>query len=129
MPDIHGVFSAPTADEIAAMEPRIKAFIFPSIPHEEFEIEAFNEAVVYQINHEKTLAAQTNGQSLPNGVTAFRIGEFSMNFGDGAFDGNLTKRNICPTAYGILLEAGLMYKGVEGRGPCPCNGKVLPSWD
>ena len=121
MPDIHGTFDAPTAEEIAAMEPRIKAFIFPSIPRRDYEVEAFDKAVLYQINHEKTIAAATDGALLPSGTTAFRIGEFSMNFGEGAFDSELTKKTICPTAYGILLEAGLMYKGVEGRLPCCCG--------
>lgn len=116
MPDIHGEFSAPTAEEIAAMEPRIKAFIFPSIPRQGFEVDAFNLAVQYQIQHEKTISAMLQGQQLPAGTTSFNIGNFSMSFGDGsAFDSRLTKKSICPTAYGILLEAGLMYKGVEGR--------------
>ena len=115
MADIHGAFDAPTEAEIAAMKPRIKAFIFPSIPRMDFEIEAFDRAVEYQIAHEKTQAAMLEGQSIPDGVQSFSIGNFSMSFGSNTFDNRLTKRTICPTAYGILLEAGLMYKGVEGR--------------
>lgn len=115
MPDIHGTFEAPSEQEIAAMEPRIRAFIFPSIPRQAFEIEAFNRAVVYQIDHEKTIAAATGKKALPVGTKSFDIGEFSMSFEDGASSSRLTKKTICPTAYGILLEAGLMYKGVEGR--------------
>ena len=118
MPDLHGEFSAPTAEEIAAMELRIKAFIFPSIPRKQYEIDAFNLAVQYQIAHEKTIAAMMQGQAFPNGIKSFNIGNFSMSFEDGGFDGRLTRKTICPTAYGILLEAGLMYKGVEGRLPC-----------
>lgn len=117
MPDIHGVFNAPTTEEIAMMEPRIKAFIFPSIPVLDFEIEAFNKAVRYQIDHEKTIAQKLNNQAIPEGVKSFSIGDFSMSFEDGSFSSRLTKRTICPTAYGVLLEAGLMYKGVEGRLP------------
>lgn len=118
MPDIHGAFNDPTTDEIAAMEPRIKAYIFPSIPRKEFEIEAFNKAVIFQINHEKTISKTMNGMDLPDGTKRFDIGHFSMEFEDGSFAGRLTRRTICPTAYGILLEAGLLYKGVEGRQPC-----------
>lgn len=114
MPDIHGTLEGPSEQEIAAMEPRIRAFIFPSIPRLDFEIEAFNRAVIFQINHEKTIAALT-GDQLPDGTKSFDIGEFSMTFEDGAFSGRLNRRTICPTAYGILLEAGLLYKGVEGR--------------
>lgn len=118
MPDLHGAFSAPTDEEIAAMEPRIKAFIFPNIPRKDYEIEAFDSAVVYQIAHEKSIAAAMQGQQIPQGTRSFSIGNFSMSFGDNSFDGMLTKRNICPTAYGILLEAGLLYKGVERGGCC-----------
>lgn len=121
MPDIHGAVSAPSSQDIAAMEPRIKAFIFPSIPREPFEVEAFNQAVIYQIEHEKSIAAKMNDQLLPDGVRSFAIGDFSMSFEEGVFDQRLTKKTICPTAYGILLEAGLLYKGVEGRLPC-CYG-------
>ena len=115
MPDVHGQFSTPTQAEIEAMEPRIRAFIFPSIPRQDFEIEAFNRAVIHQINHEKTIAELTANQAFPAGTTSFKISEFSMTFSAGAFDSRLTKKTVCPTAYGILLEAGLMYKGVEGR--------------
>ena len=113
MPDIHGNFNAPTEKEIEAMSYRIKAFIFPTIPRLDYEIEAFDKAVLYQIDHEKTIAQ--NGQTIPNGTKSFSIGNFSMTFDDGAIDDRLTKKTICPTAYGVLLEAGLMYKGVEGR--------------
>ena len=115
MPDIHGTFDAPTANEIAAMEPRIKAFIFPSIPRKDYEIEAFNQAVISQINHEKTIVSMMGNQPLPDGTKSFEIGDFSMTFEDGVFAGRLNRQTICPTAYGILLEAGLLYKGVEGR--------------
>lgn len=118
MPDIHGDFGAPTIEEIAAMEPRIKAYIFPSIPRKPYEVEAFDKAVWYQIAHEKTIAATMNGQPIMNGVRSFSIGNFSMSFDEGSFDANLTNKTICPTARGILLEAGLLYKGVEGRLPC-----------
>ena len=114
MPDIHRKdIDAPTTDEIMAMEPRMKAFIFPSIPRTDAEIAAFNTAVFYQIEHEKSIQASMN--EIPQGVTSFHIGDFSMNFDGNGYDARLTRKTICPTAYGILLEAGLMYKGVEGR--------------
>lgn len=116
MPDIHKTLEEPTPDEIEAMIPRIRAFIFPSIPRTDEERSAFDRAVYFQINHEKSQVALTNGQQLPEGVSSFSIGDFSMSFGSGASDyGVLTRRTICPTAYGLLLEAGLLYKGVEGR--------------
>ena len=111
----HGVYYTPTEEEIADMEPRIKAFIFPSIPVLDFEKQAFDKAVLYQINHEMAKSEVMKDQTLPDGVQSFKIGDFSMSFENGSFDSRLTKKTICPTAYGILLEAGLMYKGVEGR--------------
>lgn len=120
---LHGMYDITEAEyaydeAFAAMVPRIKAFIFPTIPRADFEIKAFNQAVLYQIEHERRMADILKGQQLPQGVNSFDIGEFSMSFDNGSFDTRLTKKTICPTAYGILLEAGLMYKGVEGRLPC-----------
>ena len=120
---LHGMYALKeskyaTDEYFQAMVPRMKAFIFPSVPRMDFEIEAFNKAVLYQIEHDINQAEILNGQNMPQGVNSFNIGNFSMSFQDGSFDQRLTKRTICPTAYGILLEAGLMYKGVEGRLPC-----------
>lgn len=115
MPDVHGNFNYPSGEELAAMEPRIRAFIFPSVPRTCDEIRAFNDAVRYQIDHEKTLTELTANQALPNGTQSFRIGDFNMAFEDGAFASRLNRKTICGTAYGILLQAGLLYKGVEGR--------------
>ena len=120
---LHGAYNIAESDyandrEYQAMVPRMKAFIFPSIPRADFEVEAFNKAVLYQIEHEHKQAEIISGQVIPSGVRSFNIGEFSMSFDDGAFDQRLTRKTICPTAYGILLEAGLLYRGVEGRLPC-----------
>ena len=38
-----------------AMRDRIKAFIFPNVPKTEEEVEAFEKAVAYQIEHEKSI--------------------------------------------------------------------------
>ena len=114
MPDIHLVLQEPTTDERELMEPRIDTFIFPNHPTSEEEKAAYDKAVTFQINHEKTLAAMTGDVPLPQGVTAFDIGNFSMNFASGSFDNALTRQTICPSAYGVLLRAGLLYKGLEG---------------
>lgn len=102
-------------EKYQAMLPRMRAFIFPSIPRLDFEVAAFNKAILYQIEHEDKISEAMNGQVLPQGVNSFNIGDFAMSFGSGTFDQRLTRKTICPTAYGILLEAGLLYKGVEGR--------------
>lgn len=115
MIDKHTATDPPTDEERALMRPRMKAFIFPTIPRKDYETEAFDEAMDLQIMHEKSLAAVVDDIELPDGVKSFDIGEFSMSFEDGMTSARLTKKTICPAAYGVLLEAGLMYKGVEGR--------------
>ena len=111
MPDIHITVPVPTEEERALMESRVHAFIFPNDPQTEEETEAFNKAVEHQIAHEKTAMSVVGSASIPQGTKAFSIGNFNMTFDDGTFDGLLTKKNICPAAYGVLLRAGLLYKG------------------
>ena len=36
-----------------------------------------------------------------------------MSFDTGAMGNQLTKKTVCPAAYGVLLREGLLYKGVE----------------
>lgn len=112
MPDIHGTFPTPTEEERVSMQPRIDAFIFPRIPETENELSAYALAVDQQINHDKTIAAQLENTPVPPGTTGFKIGDFSMSFESGAFDSAITRKTICQTAYGLLLKAGLLYKGV-----------------
>lgn len=103
-------------------EARVLAFIFPNSPRTDIETQiiAFCNAVYAQMIHEykfmKALAAE-----LPNGVTGFKIGDFSMSFADFTNPfAKLTSRNISSAAYGYLLREGLLYKGVER----PCGDAV-----
>lgn len=113
MPDIHGKFDAPSDEEVAMMTDRMLAFIMPNTPGTDEEKEAFDKALRYQIAHEKTQSALAGETALPDGTTGFNIGEFSMSFADGAVTGLFTKRTMCPAAYGVLLRAGLLYRGIE----------------
>lgn len=101
------------------VEENLKAFIFPNTPVTQEEIEAFSRAVYVQAEHEKQMQETygSEGIELPNGVSSFSIGHFSMSFaGNGYQNGAvLTKDTICPTAYSILLRAGLLYRGVDTR--------------
>lgn len=105
------------------MRERILAFIFPNVPKTEEEREAVERAVAFQIDHEKAIrdSLEVDDVNLPNGVSSFTIGNFSMSFGDEGYKNNavLTKETICPVAYSVLLRAGLLYKGVMG-GCCSC---------
>lgn len=127
MADAHiALEQEPTEDELTMMQERMRAYIFPNHPVSADEIEAFNKAVDYQIAHEKTLAAE-HGElgvlnALPNGVSSFEIGTFSMSFGNGGYKKSfsLDKSTICPYAYSVLLRAGLLYRGVQVRGASEC---------
>ena len=110
MADVHINVDEPTDDELDIMRDRMYAFIFPNEPRTDVEREAFDKAIKYQIAHEKTLASEFAElgvlQALPDGVSSFSIG-------DGLKKSvTLDKNTICPYAYGVLLRAGLLYKGV-----------------
>lgn len=125
MADMHTFVGAPTDEEIEMMQERMHAFIFPNEPRTDDEKTAFCKAVQYQIAHEKTIAS-THGdlsvlQALPDGVSSFEIGTFSMSFGGGYKKSfKLDKNTICPYAYSVLLRAGLLYKGVQNGGMYSC---------
>lgn len=114
MPDIHTDCAEPTKCEMEQMIPRMQAFIFPNTPTTAEEKAAFDKAVRFQINHEKSMNEKLSAAEIPDGMKAFTIGNFRMEFGDGAFDSRLTRKTICPSAYGVLLTAGLLYRGIEG---------------
>lgn len=113
MADVHIVCPAPTEVELEMMRDKVRAFIFPNTPKRQTQVEAFEKACVYQIAHEKTIAAQCGDNALPQGTESFRIGEFEMAFDTSEMGNALTKKTICPAAYGVLLREGLLYKGVE----------------
>jgi hypothetical protein len=113
MTDVHTWTGTPTEAETAMMNDRMRLFIFPNDPHTEDEIEAFNKAVAYQIAHEKTREEKYG--DIPDGVSAFKIGDFSMDFAAGMNASGLTGSTICQAAYSVLLRAGLLYRGLEGR--------------
>ena len=119
MPDLHTWAGTPTEEETAMMEDRMRLFIFPNDPQTEDETEAFSKAVSYQIAHEKSLAEQYGDIGIPDGTTGFKIGDFSMTFEEGVNGSGLTHKTICQAAYSVLLRAGLLYRGLEGR-CCGC---------
>ena len=110
MPDMHTWTGTATEEETAMMVDRMKLFIFPNEARAEDEIEAFNKAVEYQITHEHSLLEQYG--EIPDGVEAFKIGDFSMNFEEGVNGIGLTRKTICEAAYSVLLRAGLLYRGL-----------------
>lgn len=119
MPDMHTQAVEPTEDELKFMQARMNGYIFPNSPVTDEEKEAYKDACLFQIEHERKIKEALSNQTLPDGVTAFQIGHFSMQFQAGSFSSKLTNKTICDAAYGTLLRAGLLYRGVEGRcRPC-----------
>ena len=111
MADLHTWTGTPTEAEVDLMRERMRLFIFPNKAATEEQREAFSMAVAYQIAHERSHAEQAG--DIPDGVNSFRIGDFSMTFGDGVNESGLTRKNICPAAYSVLLRAELLYRGLE----------------
>jgi hypothetical protein len=109
--DLHTVTDQPLPDQLTAYTQRILAFIIPRIPITTAENDTVRAAAVLQFQHEKSADAALDGTRLPDNVTAFKLGDFSMNF-NGSTGGPLTSKTICPTAYATLLNAGLLYRGV-----------------
>lgn len=99
-----------TEEEVERMTEIMKLFIFPNEAETDAQQEAFDKAVEYQLIHEKSLA-ETLGQ-IPDGASSFRIGDFSMTFGDGVNSSGLTRKTICPAAYSLLLRNGLLGRAV-----------------
>ena len=113
MADVHIVCPAPREDELEMMRDKMLAYIFPNTPMTADQKAAFEKACKYQLAHDKTVIAKMGNTDLPDGVTGFEIGDFSMTFEAGAISSRLTKKTVCPAAHGVLLSAGLLYKGVE----------------
>ena len=88
---------ADNAELLEKCEDELLALILPNVPAGDEQIAAFSRAVHVQ-------AAQ--GESAPEGVTAFRMGSYSV-----TLDGK--HRAACPQARAILMNAGLLYRGVE----------------
>ncbi len=116
MYDSHVEAPSPDDYQLELMQERLYGFIFPNVPQTDEEKEAFDKAVYYQYEHDYSIM-QRLSEDIPEGVTSFRIGDFQMAFKDGVLDSRLTKQNICPSAYALLLRHGLLYRGVEGRLP------------
>ena len=99
-------------EEFAQMTERMYYRIFPNTPVTKEETAAFERACLLQIAHERESAGTV--PALPPGVKSFQIGHFSMNFSETAAQGNSPGGlNLCAAAYGVLLRAGLLYRGVE----------------
>lgn len=115
MLDNHILVADPEEDVLEMMRERMYGYIFPNMPRTEEEKAVFEKACLYQYAHDMT-ALQKTGEGIPEGLVSFRIGDFQMAFDSGTMESRLTSKSICPSARGLLLRHGLLYRGVEGRG-------------
>lgn len=90
----------------------IKAVIVPTIATTPEEIEAIKRAAIKQYNYETEIKNNFDGQSIPDNVSSFRIGNFAMSFNKSS-KSSCSIKGLAPIAYAILLNAGLLYRGVK----------------
>lgn len=83
--------------EVEDCEARILACIMPMQPRTEAQTAAFSRAVYAQMTQDWV-------RGVPPGLKKFSLGSFSAEL-DGGSD-------LCPTARALLLDAGLLYRGV-----------------
>ena len=103
----------PTQRALDGVEARLLAYIAPRIVDCEYEAEAFEKAVYEQYDYEQADAARTI-LSAPPGVSGFTVGKFSMQLsGSGAAGRAPLPAGIASTAYALLFNAGLLYRGVR----------------
>lgn len=88
---------AHNAELLERCEDELLALILPNVPVGDGQIAAFSRAVYAQAEQD---------EPTPEGVTGFRMGSYSV-----TLDGK--RRAACPRARAILLDAGLLYRGVE----------------
>ena len=103
----------PTDEELEDMIERINAFIIPNVAATKSEKETVRKAALKQYEYEMTIRSAYGDNQVPDNVESFRIGNFAMSFKNSNNFAVLSKKNIAPVAYAILLNAGLLYRGVR----------------
>ena len=99
----------PTDTDLERVRERMRSFIFPNRASNEEEEAAFEQAVIWQYEHDATAAAAM--EDLPPNVSRYTADHFTVEFREAAS----MRANICPAAYSLLLRKGLLYRGLEGR--------------
>ena len=89
------------------IEARLKAYIHPNVPQTAEQEAAFDEAVTAQLAYE----ADQDVASLPGSVQSLSIGSYSVTMAEPA-GGAYTQATICPAAWAILFNAGLLKRAL-----------------
>ena len=84
---------------------RLCAYIHPNVAATEDEVKALNNAVDAQLTYE-----QSQGDAeIPGNVQSFSVGNYSVTLAEPS-GGAYTKATICPAAWSILYNAGLLRR-------------------
>lgn len=87
---------------------RLLAYMFPARPMNAEQDAALEKAILYQWLHDSE-ERERLGQEVPERVESFTAASYSVKFRDRKGSG------ISSTAKAVLLNAGLLYRGVHGR--------------
>ena len=95
--------------ELEGIARRMAAYIIPNVPRN--SAADFVLAVFHQYEHEQGQTAKILAAAAGQ-VAAFQIGNWSATLRDGRqAERDLFPAGLSPSARGILLEAGLLYRG------------------
>ena len=90
-------------DERERIEERLRAYIYPNAAQTKAQREAFDEAVDAQLEYESAQGTQ----GLPGNVRGYSIGSYSVTLAE-APGGAYSRSTICPAAWALLFNAGLL---------------------
>ena len=92
-------------DEREYISERLRAYIQPNAAETAEQEEAFENAVDAQLQYE----ADQGNEEIPGNVRSFSVGNYSVTL-DGAAGGADAQARICPAAWAILFNAGLLKR-------------------
>ena len=89
------------------IEERLKAYIHPNAAVTSAQKDAFEEAVDAQFAYENAQGAA----EVPGNVRSYSVGNYSVTLAESA-GGEDTQATVCPAAWAILFNAGLLRRGM-----------------
>ncbi len=96
-------------DDRERVEERLKAYIHPNLAETLEQQAAFDDAVDAQVEFEATQAKALG--DVPGNVQSFSVGNYSVTKAE-AEGASYTRATICPAAWAILFNAGLLRRSL-----------------
>ena len=94
-------------DERSLIEERLRAYIHPNAPRTDEQRQAFDAAVDAQLDWE----SGQDAANLPGNVKSYSIGSYSVTLSEAA-GGACAQASVCPGAWAILFNAGLLSRAL-----------------